>query len=264
MEDTTTVRTFLTNVAAVEELSPHLLRIAFEGGDLRDYAPVGPDTFLYVLAAPPGCPTLPVDHGFTWEAYFGMPDDVRPVGAYYTARTWDPERPRLEILVVRHGDNGAASAWAERTSPGEAVALWGPRTTYEPPVGTDDLLVVVDETGIPAAAGIIEQLPAGWTATVVAEVGDGSWTAQLPAHPDVEIRWCERHGTEPGTTTLLLDAVVALERPSATTYVWGGAESRSLTAVRKHVRQTLAHPRDQVSLVAYWRHADAPIEPADE
>jgi NADPH-dependent ferric siderophore reductase len=35
--------------------------------------------------------------------------------------------------------------------------------------------------------------------------------------------------------------------------VWGGAESRCMTAVRRHVRDERRLPRHAVSLVAYWR-----------
>lgn len=260
----TSYRTFLTEVAAAEDVTRGLRRVAFEGGDLREFEPVGPDTFLYVLAAPPGCATLEVDHGFSWEAHYELAEDLRPVGAYYTVRSWDPRRRRLEILVVRHGDEGAASAWAERAAPGEPVALWGPRTTFEPPEDTDHLLMVVDETGIPAASCMVEQLPAGWTATVVAEVADETWERQLPAHPDVEVHWLHRGGAAPGTTTLLVDAIRTMPAPRPTAYAWGGAESRGLTAVRRHLRHDVGLPRERVSLVAYWRHADAPLEPDDD
>ena len=48
------------------------------------------------------------------------------------------------------------------------------------------------------------------------------------------------------------------------TYVWGGAESRAMTAVRRHVRHERGLAREQVSLVAYWRHRDHPPEPESE
>ncbi len=65
-----------------------------------------------------------------------------------------------------------------------------------------------------------------------------------------------RNGAPAGTTTLLADAVRALPWPGGTPYVWGGGESRVMTAVRRHVRGEIGLSREQVSLVAYWRHAD--------
>ena len=37
-----------------------------------------------------------------------------------------------------------------------------------------------------------------------------------------------------------------------------------MTAVRKHVRRELGWPRERVSLVAYWRHADSPVTDPDD
>src|SRR5688572_14550158 len=42
------IRTFLTTVAAVADVHPHLRRITFAGGDLAAFSPLGPDTFLYL------------------------------------------------------------------------------------------------------------------------------------------------------------------------------------------------------------------------
>jgi len=39
-------------------------------------------------------------------------------------------------------------------------------------------------------------------------------------------------------------------------YVWGGAESKTLTAIRKHLRQQVGLPRDAVSLLGYWRRGE--------
>ena len=138
-EDLSTLRTFLTEVSAVEDLSPHLRQVTFRGPDLETFAPVGPDTFLYLLVPPPGRSELAIDQSFSWEEYFQMDEAIRPVGAYYTLRHWRPEQAELDIHMVLHGDSGPASAWAGRAAVGDVAALWGPRTAYHPPEGTEHL-----------------------------------------------------------------------------------------------------------------------------
>ena len=128
MAEVAAIRTFLTTVESTTEVHPHLRRITFAGGDLVDFEPTGADSFVYVLAPPPGCDHLAIDQSFSWEQHASMPDDVRPIGAYYTVRRWDRDASRLEALFVLHGDEGQASAWAARAKPGDPVALWGPRT----------------------------------------------------------------------------------------------------------------------------------------
>ena len=264
MQEMTSIRTFLTTVSAVEDLTPHLRKVTFRGGDLATFAPCGPDTFLYLLVPPPGRDELTIDQSFTWAAHAEMPEEDRPVGAYYTLRHWRPEAQELDILCVLHDDPGPASAWAERARPGDPVALWGPRTAFAPPPDTDWYLLVADETGLPAVAVILESLPEGTTARVFAEVADEAERQQLRASPSFEVTWLHRDGATAGTTTLLADAVRAMPWPGGTPYVWGGGESRTMTQVRRYVRHEVGLSREAVSLVAYWRHAAHAADPDDE
>ncbi|UDY35248.1 siderophore-interacting protein [Dermatobacter hominis] len=250
------IRTMLTRVVRVVDEHPHLRRITFRGGDLDTFAPLGPDTFLYVLLPPPGRTELTIDQGFSWESVGDMPQDERPVGAYYSMREWRPDTKELDVLFVLHGDEGPASAWAQRAAPGDPVALWGPRTAYAPPPTTTEYLLVADETGLPATAAIIESLPLGTPVRVFAEVASMDQRQALPERDGVEVTWLDRAGAEPGTTSLLDDAVRAAAPPAPTAYVWGGAESRCITAVRRYVRREVGLPREQVSLTGYWRHRD--------
>lgn len=248
-------RTFLTTVDRVEDVHPHLRRITFRGGDLTTFTPAGPDTFLYVLLPPPGRAELTIDQSFSWDDLPDMAEEDKPVGAYYTLRRWDPAAHELDMLFVLHDPSGPACEWATRAEPGDPVALWGPRTAYHPPDGTERLLLVADETGLPAVATILEQVDQDMPVHVLAEVADEDGHQELPARPSVTIEWLHRCGAAAGTTTLLAEAARALAPMGAGTYVWGGGESRSMTGVRKIVRKRWGLPRDAVSLVAYWRHA---------
>lgn len=274
----TSYRTLVTEVVAVEDVHPHLRRITFGGDDLAGLQLPGPDAFFYVLLPPPGRTDLTIDQSFTWEAHSAMPEAERPVGAYYTVRRWDPAARQVEMLFVLHdshdshgdddgdGDDGpasswAASSWAAKATVGDPAALWGPRTAFAPPAGTDRYLLVADETGLPAVAAIIESLPPEVPVQVVAEAADATSRQELPPRPAVSVTWCHRDGADPGTTSLLLDAVTALPPLTDTTYVWGGGESRTLAAVRRHVRHERGLSREAVALITYWRRAGAGADP---
>ena len=97
-----------------------------------------------------------------------------------------------------------------------------------------------------------------------AEVDNPGERQDLPDRAGTEVTWLYRDGAPPGTTTLLADAVRALPWPGGTPYAWGGGESRAMTAVRKYVRQEIGLAREQVSLVAYWRHAAHAGDPTDD
>lgn len=260
------IRTHLTSVVAVTDINPHLRQVTLGGGDLATtFEPLGPDCFFYVLLPPPGRDELTIDQSFTWEAHALMPPDEQPVGAYYTLRAWRPDVAELDMWMVLHDDGhpGHASSWAARAKPGDPVALWGPRTAFHPPADTEHLVLVADETGLPAMAGVLDWMPDGMTATVVAEVADESERQALPARPGVEVIWCHRGSTPAGETTLLVDAVRELPAFTKPTYVFGGGESKAMTAVRRHVRDERGLPREATGLIAYWRHratTDAEVE----
>ena len=264
MQEITQLRTFLTEVVAVEDVHAHLRKITFGGGDLATFSPVGPDTFLYLLLPPPGREELTIDQSFSWEAHAQMPEEDKPVGAYYTLRHWRPEAHEIDMLFVLHGDSGPASAWAADARPGDPVALWGPRTAYDPPPGTDWYLLVADETGLPAVAGILESLPAGTVARVFAEVDNPDERQALPTPRRSRSPGCyrgrRRGGHDDAARRRRAGHAVAGRCP----YAWGGGESRTMTAVRKYVRHEIGLSREQVSLVAYWRHATHAADPVDE
>jgi len=228
------------------------------------FSPVGPDSFLYVLAPPPGRDELTIDATFSWEHYESMAVADRPIGAYYTLRQWRPEVSELDMWFVLHGDQGAASAWAGRAKPGDPVALWGPRTAYNPPADTDWYLLSGDETGMPAIATILETLPPSSTVRAFIEVNGHDDHVPLVESPTFDVTWLHRGDQPAGTTTLLADAVKAMAWPGGAPYVWGGGESRSMTAIRKYVRHQVGLEREAVSLVAYWRHAEDTTSLAEE
>jgi NADPH-dependent ferric siderophore reductase len=257
-----TIRTSLTTVVGVRDVTPKVRRITFGGGDLATFSPIAPDQFLYVLLPPPGRSELTIDQSFTWSGYEHMPEPERPVGAYYTVRAWRPDVAELDMDFVLHTPAGPACEWAARAAVGDPVALWGPRSSFAPPPATDWYLLLADDTGLPALAGILGALPDGTRARAFVEVADAEEIQPLPIGPAIDVAWFTRDGADPGTTTTLLDAVRAMPWPGGTPYVWGGAESRTLTQIRKYLRHEVGLARDQVSLVGYWRRN--PEDPLDD
>jgi NADPH-dependent ferric siderophore reductase len=255
------IKTFFTTVVRVEDLTPGLRRITFGGGDLADVRWLSPDQFFYVLLPPLGSTQMSIDRTFTWEQVRELPPDVQPRGAYYTVRHHRPEVNEIDIDVVRHGDDvpesRSASTWAAHAGPGDVAALWGPRTSWEPPADTQAYLLVADETGLPAVGAIMDHLPSDATVRVVVEVADAQEQQPLAVGPDVQVTWLHRNGAEPGTTTQLVDAVRALTDsdrwPAGQVYAWGGGETKAMTATRRHLRDHVRLARHQVSMVGYWR-----------
>jgi NADPH-dependent ferric siderophore reductase len=72
------------------------------------------------------------------------------------------------------------------------------------------------------------------------------------------VRWLHRGGTPPGGSTLLADAVAALERPPGDdVFAWVAAESAAVRTVRADLRGRWGLPRAQHHAIGYWRRGRA-------
>lgn len=251
------IRTFVATVSRVTQVSPSLRQITIQSDSLRTYSSVGPDDFVHVLIPPAGRTDLTIGEDFSWDAYAKMPPEEQPRGAYYTVREWR-ESGEVDIWFVLHGDHGALSSWAAAAKPGDPVALWGPRTSFEPPADTEAYLLVADETGLPALLNIVESAPPNVAVTAFVETStDADHLATDHLATAHSITWLSRQGNPAGSGTGLLDAVRSLSPTAANTYAWGGAESAQVTSIRRHLRDELELDREHVSMIAYWRLAPA-------
>lgn len=238
--------TFVSEVAEVRDLSPNLREIVLTGG-LDGFASSGSDQFVYLMVRRPGGPEVPVGH--TMAAQQSADSETAPLGAYYTVRSWDPERRRLVLWVVLHGHGSGVGGWATRCTVGERVALWGPRHGID--VQPRPHLFVVDESGLAAVAAILDELPPGTPTRVMAETVDADHVVELPTTGDTQIDWHFRGDAAPGSGTRLLDAVRSCTIGDAV--VFGAGESRQMTAIRRLVRHERGLPAEDVSVIGYWR-----------
>lgn len=221
LAEVSTLTTFQTTVKGVTDLSPRLREITFAGG-FEGFESISPDQFLLVT---------PSD------------DSGR---AYYTVRHWRPEVGEMDMWFVLHGDHGPLSRWAARATAGDEVSVWGPRASYEPPADTKSLLLVADDTGLPAVATILESTDLPVTAIV--ETYDEDHVVDLPG----AVHWLFRREDAPGTGGRLLAAVQDLGEET-NRYCFGAGESREMTAIRKHLRTQRGLPREWVQMTTYWR-----------
>lgn len=268
------IKTFLTEVRAVSYPTPRFARITFGGGDLEDFISLGPGEFVYVLLPPGGRSGLTVNREFTWDQFRNMPERDRPRGAYYTIREHRSEKAELDLDFLLHSEDekrnatapddtvleNSASRWAARAKPGDPVALWGPRITYDPPSATGWQLLVADETGLPAVAAILRSLPEGARASTIIQVADESEEQRLDSAGEVEITWLHHGGGPDSPVSPLVEAVRALRFPESVSkeeiYVWGAGESEMVAALRRHLKNERGIKAEAMSLTPYWHRAE--------
>jgi NADPH-dependent ferric siderophore reductase len=241
-----TLTTTLGRVAEVRSLTPNLVEVTVE---LDDLVPLrGGDEYFWVMI---GEGADDVVDGFTMEDA----DDGGPVrGAYYTVRSHRPTAREIDLWVVLHGEDDCVATRLTSATPGHRVAMWGPRPGYEPPTDADTMLLAADETGFAAVAALVDAAPLTVQITAVVETVDELHHVALPERASLDVHWVHRGDAHPGTHPGLLDTIrrVVASPPDA---AFGAAESRQITAVRRHLRGHLAMPAAHVRMTGYWRHA---------
>ncbi|MFE2109890.1 siderophore-interacting protein [Kitasatospora sp. NPDC059463] len=222
--------TFDVRVVAVTPLTPALVRLTFAG---------------------PTLDALAIEHPTQWVK-LGLPEGHSRA---YTIRYHRPADREVDIDVVLHG-NGPLSRWAEIARPGDPARLAGPRGRQPSFEDAGHALLGADESALPAALTILDELPPGVPASLFVEVGEASGAAlPLPDRAGLTVRWLTRDPDLPKGRTLA-DALLATDVPADTT-AWLAGEANAVAAVRRHLLTDWALPRERVHSKGYWKHGEA-------
>lgn len=278
-------------------LSPALTRFVFSGPEVGQMRTLAPDQRIKVLLpAPDGSlPNLPTQGD--WHANLRALDKPqRPPMRTYTIRELRVEAREVDVEFVLHGESGPASAWATHARPGDRVQLVAPNAAYpgdpggyewRPPVDVRHVLLIGDETALPAIAGIVEQLAEREDAPVVQaflEIPTQQDTLALPCGPLTRLHWLPRAGTSAGHGDRMLEAACELATlPSSAPrencrtplnhvdidkalpwelaspidtafYAWVAGESAAVMAIRRLFVGEFGLDRRALSFMGYWRH----------
>ena len=235
------------------EITPRMLGLTLEGDALGELTVDQPASSVRLLVPTPGTHELVVPD---WNGNeFLLPDGSRPALRTFTPLRVDNAARRLDIEVVRH-PGGAVSEWAESVGPGAPVAISGPGTGYDHPPGARRLIVLADETALPAAIQVAETAPAGLTVELHLEVvvDEARRAIEVPDRHTVE--W---HVTDAGHAPggRLVTAIRTIEQLADDTFVWAAGEASAMQAIRTHLFDTLAVERRRATVRGYWKPARA-------
>ncbi|MEV0177331.1 siderophore-interacting protein [Streptomyces sp. NPDC050803] len=263
-------RFFSLQVVRTRRLGPSLVRVTFGGDELRDFHSDGCDQSLSLFLPHPGqeAPVVPIELGDGWwQGWRDLPEDVRAVMRSYTLRALRRDPDEIDIDFVLHGVEpgaavpaGPASRWAADAAAGDRVLLIGPAVAdnrairFRPPADTDLVVVWGDETAVPAASAIVEQLPAGTRARVWLEVHHAGDIQDLVTEADAQINWLVREDRGDEGSPMALEALRTAELPPAERpYVWIAGESGCVKELRRHFVNERGIDRRRVTFVGYWR-----------
>ena len=233
------IRRRSVTVARVEMLTPHVRSITFHDASpddvLADFVSASFDDHVkFILHA----------------------DTPAPVMRDYTPRRFDAAARELTIEFALHGD-GPVAAWAAQARVGQRVTIAGPRGSMIVPLDYDWHLLIADETGLPAIARRLEELPADARILVFGQVDDAADRRVFASRAAVAPRWF-------ATTDALIDAVRATDLPAGDGYAWCAGEAGAMARLRRVLVDGKGHDRHAIRAAAYWkRGAEAHHENLD-
>ncbi|SDE12844.1 siderophore-interacting protein [Nocardioides lianchengensis] len=298
-------------VVRVDRLSPSFVRIELGSPALAEF---GVEGHLYdqriKLVFPDGEAPLPplgeIDEAFmaTW---FERPAEERGHMRTYTVRdvVGSGADTRLVVDFVLHGadghgEAGPGSRWADRAALGDRIVTLAPRRGADfggiefVPGTAGRLLLVGDETAVPAVAAILAVLPPNARGAAFLEVPVAADVQTLQHPQGVEVTWLPRDGSPRGERlhAAVLEHLGAplrpvevgddeidpdlWETPSYSSsgedvgehvvhvghdlddlYAWIAGESKVVTALRRALVKDLEVDRRQVAFMGYWREGVA-------
>ena len=224
------------DVLRVEKIAAHMIRITL-GGDLDGFTSLGFDDHVKLF--------FPTGR----KGADGEPEmDSRD----YTPRRYDPKASTLDIEFVLH-DAGPATRWAEQAKAGQTLRIGGPRGSFVIPTTFDWHLLIGDDTGVPAIARRLEELPAGSRAVVLAEVDGAADEVSFMSAAEVSVTWMHRNGAEAGATDALARGLASLKLPKGDYYAWVACESLTAKALRALLIANHGANPKWIRAAGYWR-----------
>ncbi|MGH8793532.1 MAG: siderophore-interacting protein [Stackebrandtia sp.] len=248
---------FYASVVNTTRISPHFVRVALGGPHMSGFARVGFDQWFRLFLPQPGqaLPHLPDLGGSAGlrEAWLAAPEPIRPVIRNYTVRRHRPHDGEIDVDFVVHGDEGPASAWVQRAEPGDVVGLYDQGAMFAPRVEADWFLLVCDETGLPAVAGVMDGLE-GDRRPVAAfvDVPSPADQQELPFGREWSTQWSHPDVGVPDDARLL-EAVREAKFRAGTPQAFVVGESSMVRAVRRHLVDERGFAKDQITFCGYWR-----------
>lgn len=254
------------SVIRTERLSEHWMRVTLGGGEIEKFRPMGFDQWFRLflpIGGDAGLDRVPAKANkmFGYLKFLRIPDGERPVMRNYSVRAYRPATAEsgaeIDVDFVLHGSAadgtaGPASRWAETCAPGEHVLIIDEGLTFNPQRGTDRVVLVGDETALPAIASICASLPADATGTAIVEVPSDEDALEFPHPVGIEVVWIVRpESVAPGALALARLAETAL--PEAPFHAYAAGEQSLAAGVRKHLVGERGVDKNAVSFCGYWK-----------
>lgn len=217
-------------VSGADYVTPKMLRLRLEGGDLAGFTSGAPDDHIKV---------------FTAAA------DGREERRDYTPRRYDAAKNELLIDFALH-EAGPVTDWARNAKPGDTIEIGGPRGSIVVPDDFDWWLLIGDETALPAIGRRIEEASPGRKIISIVSVTDVSEEQLFDTMAVHRAIWVHRPLEQADDPSHLVRALDVLDLPSGDGFVWIAAEANVARALRSRITDEMGHPAQWLKASGYW------------
>jgi NADPH-dependent ferric siderophore reductase len=210
-------------VTGRREVTPHYLRLSFDGGGLLTDRPLHPTMWIRM-----------------WFA-----DGEKQHQRGYTLVDPNPVDDTVDIEFSLH--DGVASRWAQHAQPGDIidVTVLGSNFTLPEPA-PKGYVIVGDSASLPAINSLLTAI--GDTPARVFLEADHDGVKQLPVAHSADVVWVDRKNSGEA----LVQAVRSSAFDAADHFGWVACDNRTTRAVAKVFREDYKIPRKSIKAQAYW------------
>ncbi|EPJ55405.1 MAG: hypothetical protein OFPI_03830 [Osedax symbiont Rs2] len=288
---------FKVKVCAKQFLSQSFVRLTFSSERVKEMAVYGPDQWIKLLFDNLSGQHFSVPEEFDGYRYFlSLNKADRPRLRSYTLREFRLQQGEFDIDFVLHSGSNCASLWALEAAVGDHIYIRAHCVgsnraragfVWSPPKQVQQLLLVADETALPAALSIIDSLsrqPEKPLVNAFFSVPSASDCLLSPTWPQLHIHWLTRGDSSTADANdEILTALNNLALPHLAAdhstvqslentdklwqlasscagdnfYAWIGGERTMVDALRRLLLTTKGIDKKLISFMAYWRRGKA-------
>lgn len=235
-------------VTRIERRSPRLVRITVGGPELAGLTVDEPGASVRLLLGDE--PTTPPELPEWTGNEFLLADGTRPIIRTLTPRRWDDGAAELTVDIVDHG-HGPMSVWAASAQIGWPTAISGTGRGYDYPEGLERLVLIGDESAVPAIGQLAEQAPAGVEIDAHVVMFDAAAEHAIDGLGDRTVTWHPVAGIEELSDVYASVAGAIPDTPGSRWWVAG--EAAAVQRVRKLLFDERAIDRKRTTVRGYWK-----------
>jgi NADPH-dependent ferric siderophore reductase len=230
----------MTQVHAIQDISPHMRRITLSGEDLNDF-PIHQESAHVKAIFPQSKGAIP-----KLGLYLGAKKWMRS----YTVRDFNEQTKKLTLDFAVNDHQGLATNWASEVQVGDYLGISGPGPTKHTNLNAPWHLLLADLTGLPALAAILEKLPRQAQGNAFIQIPNKADQQVIKSPKGIKINWLVN---DDPLRNPLLEEIVKLTWPAGSPAIFIATQSAHMKTLKAHVKKQPNYKKSYTYASGYWK-----------